>query len=227
MRVIGGVWRGRPLRAPSGCGTRPTSDRVREAVFDVLAALPEVRAVTDRALGAAPSLGASPSSEVVCSAGRPGPPAAPLGPLAGHVVLDLFAGSGALGIEALSRAAAACTFVEAAPAALRALRQNLERLGEGPPRVRILAGDARRTLAADAARGSRYTLVFVDPPYDAYWHLRASIVALLEHVLAPGAVVVVESAAGTPADLPWTVVREKRYGDTRVTFLTRARASQS
>ena len=113
MRVIGGEWRGRPLVAPAGRGTRPTSDKVREAMFDVLLALPEVRAVG----AAAPLAGA----------------------LGGHVVLDLFAGSGALGIEALSRGADACSFVENERAALRALRANLERLG-----VAVGGRDGRR-----------------------------------------------------------------------------------
>jgi len=217
VRVVGGAWRGRPLKAPPGRGTRPTSDKVREAVFDVLAALPEAR---------------------VAASGR--------GPLAGHAVLDVFAGSGALGIEALSRGADSCTFVESAPPALRALRDNLARLGvpvgragdpsvaPGPsvaphpsdasvapvgPRAVVLTGDARRVLAADARSGARYTLVFADPPYDVYEQVRPALARLLERVLVPGAVLVVESAAGTAAGLPWTVVREKRYGDTRVTFL--------
>jgi 16S rRNA (guanine966-N2)-methyltransferase len=226
VRVVGGAWRGRPLQAPPGRGTRPTSDKVREAVFDVLGALPEVR------LGAP---GGSPP------AGR--------GPLAGHAALDVFAGSGALGIEALSRGAGSCAFVESAPPALRALRANLERVGvpvrrpgeprstphaaapdaaapagpaAGPgaqPHAVVLAGDARRVLSADARRGARYTLVFADPPYEVYEQVRPALARLLGRVLVPGAVLVVESAAGTAADLPWTVVREKRYGDTRVTFL--------
>ncbi len=225
MRVVGGAWRGRPLQAPPGRGTRPTSDKVREAVFDVLGALPEAR------------------REV---AGR--------GPLAGHAVLDVFAGSGALGIEALSRGADSCAFVESAPPALRALRGNLARLGvpvlrpgrpagaaaasnapgvatggpEAPadarhvaaePHAVVLAGDVRRALAADARSGARYTLVFADPPYDMYEQVRPALARLLGRVLVPGAVLVVESAAGATAGLPWTVVREKRYGDTRVTFL--------
>ncbi len=220
VRVVGGAWRGRPLQAPPGRGTRPTSDKVREAVFDVLAALPEAR------------------REVA------GP-----GPLAGHMALDVFAGSGALGIEALSRGAASCTFVESAPPAVRALRANLARVGvpvarpgdpadkparaaagpagaasetapAGPsPHAVVLPGDVRRVLAADARRGARYTLVFADPPYDLYEQVRPALVRLLGRVLVPGAVLVVESAAGTAAGLPWTVVREKRYGDTRVTFL--------
>ena len=212
MRVVGGEWRGRPLVAPAGRGARPTSDKVREAMFDVLLALQEVRAGGDAA------------------------PAA--GPLGGHVVLDLFAGSGALGIEALSRGAGACTFVEHERAALRALRANLERLGvtvgardrreEGDDgraaRARVLAADARGALRADARRGARYTLLFADPPYDRYAEVRPALARLLGPLLAPRAVLVIETAAGTAAGLPWTIVREKRYGDTRVTFLVAADA---
>jgi 16S rRNA (guanine966-N2)-methyltransferase len=204
VRVIGGEWRGRPLVAPAGRRTRPTSDRVREAMFDVLLALPEVRAVG----AAAPRAGA----------------------LGGHVVLDLFAGSGALGIEALSRGADACAFVENERAALQALRANLERLGvavEGrddgrAARARVLAADARRALQADARRGARYTLLFADPPYDSYAEVRPALARLLGPLLAPCAVLVIETAAGTAAGLPWSTVREKRYGDTRVTFLVHA-----
>jgi 16S rRNA (guanine966-N2)-methyltransferase len=117
MRVVGGTWRGRPLVAPAGRATRPTSDKVREAIFDVLQALPEMCPPGGReAAGAAPSA-AGPAATT------------PAGPLAGHVVLDLYAGSGALGIEALSRGAARCTFVERERAALSALRRNLASVG--------------------------------------------------------------------------------------------------
>ena len=233
MRVVGGAWRGRPLQAPAGRDTRPTSDKVREAVFDVLGALPEVRSAAFAGTAGPGGSGAAGDSS---AAGRDSAVApAASGVLAGHAVLDVFAGSGALGIEALSRGAATCTFVEAAPPALRALRGNLERLGV--PVVRATAGgsarasagtdpcavvlgaDVRRALAADARRGARYTLVFADPPYDAYEQVRPALVRLLGRVLVPGAVLVVESAVGTATGLPWTVVREKRYGDTRVTFL--------
>jgi 16S rRNA (guanine966-N2)-methyltransferase len=208
MRVIGGQWRGRPLVAPAGQGTRPTSDKVREAVFDVLAALPEARQ----------------------SAHRPDQQ----GALAGHVVLDLFAGSGALGIEALSRGAASCTFIERERAALKALHINLERLGVGTagsnghsrapspqerPRGRVLGADAERALRADALKGARYTLVFVDPPYGHYPHVEPTLTRELAPLLAPNAVLVVETDARTRPQLPWRVVREKRYGDTQVTFL--------
>jgi 16S rRNA (guanine966-N2)-methyltransferase len=225
VRIVGGAWRGRPLIAPAGRATRPTSDKVREAVFDVLAALPATRAAV-AAVREAGVLSADGAADDV-------------GPLACHLALDVFAGSGALGIEALSRGAACCTFVESAAPALRALRANLERVGvpvarggearapaEAPvPRAVVHAGDVRRMLAADARRGARYTLVFADPPYATYEQVRPALVRLLGRVLVPGAVLVVESAAGTAAGLPWTVVREKRYGDTRVTFLVADAAS--
>lgn len=208
MRIVGGEWRGRPLVAPSGHHTRPTSDKVREAVFDVLAALPEVRG------------------------GGYGIPDG--GPLAGHVCLDLFAGSGGLGIEALSRGASACTFIERDRAALRALHTNLERLGLGTAgsngrsrspslreaqRARVVGADVHRALRADALQGSLYTLLFADPPYDEYSRLEPVLVSSLGPLLAPGAVLVVETDVRTPVRLPWRVAREKRYGDTKVTFL--------
>ena len=142
MRVVGGAWRGRPLRAPAGRNTRPTSDKVREAVFDVLGALPEAAA----ALGGPRGRGRPETRRAPREPGSPGGSAG--GALAGHAVLDVFAGSGALGIEALSRGAATCTFVEAAPPALRALRGNLERLG-------VPVGARRRGGAAGAARRPR------------------------------------------------------------------------
>ncbi len=197
MRIVGGEWRGRALATPAGRGTRPTSDKVREAMFDVLGALPPEQ-------------------------GLPG------GTFSGQAVLDLFAGSGALGIEALSRGAASCTFVEHERAALRALRENLARLGltaagsarpAGEARCRVLAGDARRVLQADARRASRYTLVLADPPYGRYAELEPALARLLGPLLAPRAVLVVETAATAAVALPWPVVRVKRYGDTQVTFL--------
>jgi 16S rRNA G966 N2-methylase RsmD len=211
MRVIAGAWKGRPLRAPGGAATRPTSDKVREAVFDVLQSI--------------------------------------AGPLTGQHVLDLFAGSGALGIEALSRGAASCTFVERERPALRALHANLAALGvpserdagvmvsarteddtasapgasrpsePSPPLARVAAADVRRALTADARRGRMYTLVFADPPYARYGALEADLVRLLPAVLAPQAVLVLETRQGQALDLPWRPVRVKRYGDTQVAFL--------
>lgn len=208
MRVIGGHWRGRPLVAPAGRDTRPTSDKVREAIFDVLAALPEARRAT---------IGTEAT-----------------GTLSGHVALDVFAGSGALGIEALSRGAATCTFIEKDRTALKTLHLNLERLGVGTagadgksrspslreePRGRVLGAEAQRALRADALKGARYTLVFVDPPHGRYVREEPTLARELAPLLAPGAVLVVETDARTRPALPWRVVREKRYGDTQVTFL--------
>jgi 16S rRNA (guanine966-N2)-methyltransferase len=201
MRVVGGEWKGRPLAAPAGRFTRPTSDKVREAMFGILAALPEAR--------------------LAGAAARDGEAAAgSAGSLTGHIVLDLFAGSGALGIEALSRGARSCAFVESDRGALGAVRQNLDRLGlAGSPQARVVATDVRRALQADARRGARYTLVLADPPYAQYDAVRPALLRLLPPVLAPRAVLVVETAVGTAAALPWTVLREKRYGDTLVTVL--------
>ena len=210
MRVVGGAWRGRPLVAPAGRATRPTSDKVREAVFDVLQALPELR----QPVGAAP-VGAS------------------TGALSGHIVLDLYAGSGALGIEALSRGAARCTFVERERAALAALRRNLEavevpvlRGTAAPPAdpgaspvARVVAADVRRALQADARAGSMYTLVLADPPYARSADAQDALSRLLGPVLAPQAVIVVETSAKEDVALPWRLVRVKVYGDTKVAVL--------
>jgi 16S rRNA (guanine966-N2)-methyltransferase len=215
MRVIAGAWRGRPLKAPRGHATRPTSDRVREAVFGMLPALPE--------LGECLAACAEPEAFEAPAERAAWDPMATS--LAGHRVLDLFAGSGALGIEALSRGADSCTFVESGAPALRVLRENLERLGVPSARggetlrgaARVLACDVRRALTADARRCPEYTLVFADPPYDLYGQVRPILTTWLGRVLAPRGVVVVETAAATTAGLSWPVVREKRYGDTRVT----------
>jgi 16S rRNA G966 N2-methylase RsmD len=216
MRVVGGAWRGRPLVAPAGRGTRPTSDKVREAIFDVLQALPETAAGTG------------------------------LAALAGHAVLDLYAGSGALGIEALSRGAARCTFVERDRAALSALRRNLAALGvttvkkapagagqsggrgadgsggpaaDAPPAARVVATDVRRALQADARVGSLYTLVLADPPYARSADAQDALSRLLGPVLAPQAVIVVETSGKAEVQLPWRLVRVKMYGDTKVAVL--------
>jgi 16S rRNA (guanine966-N2)-methyltransferase len=196
MRVVGGSWRGRRLTAPRGAVTRPTSDLVREAIFDVLG----------------PLLAARPAAAV--------PPDGPAtaGPLEGLAVLDLFAGSGALGIEALSRGAATCTFVERAPVAVRALRDNLARVQVRTGAVRVRCDDYRRALKADARGARLYNLVLVDAPYALYPKVEPELAGRLTAVLAPGAVVVVETARGQAVDLPLAQASVKLYGDTRVTF---------
>jgi 16S rRNA (guanine966-N2)-methyltransferase len=193
MRVVGGRWRGRRLVAPAGRATRPTADRVREAIFDVLTAL---------RLGAA------------APADAPG-----AAPFAGVVALDLFAGSGALGIEALSRGATACTFVERDPAALRALRANLAVLEAGPPASEVRAVDYRRALEADLAAARRYNLVLVDAPYALYPAVEAELADRLPGVLCPEAVVAIETGKGRAVRLPLAELRVRHYGDTWVTFL--------
>lgn len=174
VRVIGGMARGRPLRAPRTAAVRPTADRVREAIFDVLGSL---------------------------------------GAVEGAVGCDLFAGSGALGIEALSRGAASMVFVETDPVALAALRANLEGTGFADRQgVRVVRQDARGFLAREPGP---YDLVLADPPYAfSAWP------ALLEAVRAE--VVVAEHR--DPIELPRQLElhRSYRYGGTIVT-VARAR----
>ena len=128
-------------------------------------------------------------------------------------VLDLFAGSGALGIEALSRGAAEATFVDTAPAALRAVRANLEALGA---EAEVRRSDARRFLGGASAAARYYDLVFLDPPYRLAGSLGDELTAALPAVLAPGAVVVAESDRRAPLELALPVVDERRYGDTLI-----------
>ena len=172
MRVIAGHWGGRRLQAPRGDATRPTSDRVREALFSVLGARVD-----------------------------------------GARVLDLFAGSGALGLEALSRGAAEATFVDSAPVAIRTVRANLEALG-GTAEVR--RADALRYLGSASGAARQYDLVFLDPPYRLAGRLGSELTAALPAVLAPGAAVVAESDRRAPLDLGLPLEDERRYGDTLI-----------
>ena len=214
MRVVGGVWRGRRLAAPAGCATRPTSDLVREAIFDVLSAM-----AAD--LGAADhwAVGSGSESAAVGSGSEFGAVGSGSEPLAGLAVLDLFAGSGALGIEGLSRGASSCAFVERTPAAVRVLRENLARVGAPAQVVHVRATDYRRALKADAACGRLYNLVLVDAPYALYPAVEPELAGRLPAVLSPGAVVVVETAKDRAVSLPLVERSVKMYGDTRVTFL--------
>ena len=172
MRVIAGRHRGRRLQAPPGAATRPTSDRVREALFSVLGARVEQARV-----------------------------------------LDLFAGSGALGIEALSRGAAEVTFVDSAPASIRAIRANLAALGA---EAEVRRADARRFLGTASAAARQYDLVFLDPPYRLAGRLGSELTAALPAVLAPGAAVVAESDRRSPLELGIPILDERRYGDTLI-----------
>lgn len=177
MRVIAGSLRGRRLSAPRGAElTRPTSDRVREALF------------------------------------------ATLGDIDGTNVLDLFAGTGALGIEALSRGASSALFVERDRSALQALRANLDALELLAPRARVRAGEALAALRAARKRGETYDLVFLDPPYGQARELEGPLSATLPAILEPAARVVVESDRRLPLVLALQTLREKRYGDTLITI---------
>lgn len=174
MRIVRGTHGGRVLKAPQGMATRPTSEKVREAIFNIL---PDVE---------------------------------------GMQVLDMFAGSGALGLEALSRGAAHATFIDQAKPALSAVRTNLRDLGL-EDRATVLAGDAV-TLGARYVPASPWQLVFVDPPYQSDLAVRA--VQTLAH-LAPDAVVVIEhDRRNAPPDTVGSLVRtdQRRYGDTLVSF---------
>jgi 16S rRNA (guanine966-N2)-methyltransferase len=175
VRVVAGRLGGRRLKAVPGGGTRPTSDRVREALFSVLG---------DRVVGAR--------------------------------VVDLFAGTGALAIEALSRGASEAVLVEQAARAVTVIRENLAALGLGE------VAAVRRTRAETWLRGQRdgpFDLAFLDPPYAIPVGLLAGLLAGLARpgTLAPGAVVVVEAAARSePPPWPAGLVPDppRRYGDT-------------
>ena len=244
MRVIGGEWRGRRLVAPAGRSVRPTSDKVREAIFDVLTSLLMERgeglraALATQAAPGGPADLAKPTGPAglaaqkgpVDLAAASGPPdlaryTTPAGlgegPFAGLEVADLYAGSGALGIEALSRGAARCTFVARDRAALTALRTNLAALGLTDERARVVSRPAATALAADAAQGRRYTLVLADPPYAAWAEAERDLAPFMQRLLAPGALAAVETARGVTIHWPLQVLRLKQYGSTQVTVLAR------
>jgi 16S rRNA (guanine966-N2)-methyltransferase len=170
MRIIAGAAKGRPLVAPPGRDTRPTSDRAREGLFSTLASLVEVD---------------------------------------GARVLDLYAGSGAVGLEALSRGAASATLVEADVRAAAVIRRNAEAVAL--PGARVVVDRVERFLAA--ARGT-YDVVFLDPPYATSDEIVARVLAAVAPVLA--GVVVVERASRSP-EPAWPAglegVRDRRYGE--------------
>ena len=184
MRIVAGKWGGRTLRAPRGMAVRPTTDRVREALFGILGARVE-----------------------------------------GAAVLDLFGGTGALALESLSRGAASAFVSEADPAAFAAIGSNLSALGaEG---VETFRGDYRKAIRRLAARGSRFGLVFLDPPYGKGLAAEAAVALDGAGLLAEGAWVVVEESSKSPdAEFPagWDIITDRRYGDTRVTILEVAAA---
>lgn len=172
MRIVGGMWAGRRLEAPSGRATRPTPDRVREAWMSAIAA-----------------------------------------EIPGALVLDLFAGSGALGLEALSRGARGVTFVEQAPAALATLKRNIASLAPPPGATTVVRADAFQFLKGLARL--EYDVAFADPPYAK--GLAERLAALYAMEPFAGLLCIEHSRDDTPAGplLIW----HRRYGDTLLTFL--------
>jgi 16S rRNA (guanine966-N2)-methyltransferase len=140
-----------------------------------------------------------------------------IGPVEDMTVLDLFAGSGAMGLEALSRGAAQAVFVESDRDAQRAIERNVEKLGLAG--ATLLRTDARRALASEAAAGRRYDLVLVDPPYRMFDSLQPTLATYLPALLAEDGLVVVETAKRDEPDLPPLAARTSRtYGSARITL---------
>jgi 16S rRNA (guanine966-N2)-methyltransferase len=138
-----------------------------------------------------------------------------IGPLEDASVLDLFAGSGALGLEALSRGADSAVFVESDRDACRTIERNLEKLGLHGT---VLCRDALQTLAAEAAAGRRYDLVLADPPYEMFASLQTPLSAYLPAVLADDGLLVLETESRTEPDLPLVKRTSRSYGAARLTL---------
>jgi len=181
LRIVGGTFRGRTIFAPKGMGTRPTTDRTRESLFNIID-----------------------HGYTGCEGTR---------------ALDLFAGSGAMGLEALSRGASFALFVEDAASARGAIRENVEALGlQG--HTKIFRRDATKLGSLPAALGAPFNLVFCDPPYGKGLGTRAITSARGGGWLAIGALLLVEEAKGAfEAPDGFDVLETRDFGDTEVTFL--------
>lgn len=183
MRIIAGRFKGQAIDAPKGLATRPTTDRVRESLFNVL---------------------------------EHGVPAVDFD---GLRVLDLFAGSGALGLEALSRGARYCLFIDDDAHARAAIRRNVEALGLTGT-TKIWRRDA--TMLGPAGTGTPFDVIFCDPPYDQQFGERALAAALHGGWVAPGATAVLEGRAG--AEMVWpepfAEIDRRRYGTTEIAIAT-------
>ena len=184
MRIIGGAYRGRVLRAPAHRGTRPTSDRTREALFSILTSR-QADFWHDRR------------------------------------VLDIFAGSGALGMEALSRGAAFTVFIETDAAARGAIRDNVSALNlDG--QSKIYRRDARHLGDRPSNLGEAFDLVFMDPPYDKGLVTPVLSALVTGNWLADAALVVVEESRRATFDIPPQLACEdqRSYGDTQISILS-------
>ena len=175
MRIIAGSRKGHRIDAPPGLATRPTSDRVRENVFNLVQVW-----------------------------------------VGDAVVLDLFAGSGAMGIEALSRGAERAVFVESHTQACRVIDRNLEKLRLTG--AQVACGDVGRFLAADTRT---YDLVFCDPPYEEYAAFEPTLARYAPRLLADDGLLVLETAAKTEPQLPLEQRTSRRYGSARITLFNR------
>jgi 16S rRNA (guanine966-N2)-methyltransferase len=190
MRIIAGKHRGRAIRVPKAEALRPSSDRLRQAVFNIL------------------DHGHSPS------------------PYAGEPVIDLFAGTGAYGLEALSRGAAFATFMDLDGAALRGIRRNAAAMGEAGS-IAVLKLDATKLVLPPRLIQASATVAFLDPPYQSGLAVPALQGLQAHGWLRPDAVAAVEVAATEPLPAPsaYTVLDERTYGAGRVVFLRLASAS--
>jgi 16S rRNA (guanine966-N2)-methyltransferase len=142
-----------------------------------------------------------------------------VGPVDGARALDVFAGSGAMGLEALSRGATRCVFVERERDACRVIERNLEKLRLTG--AVVLCQDAARALREEHARGRRYDLVLVDAPYEEWERYEASLGELVVAVLEEGGLAVVETSSRVEPMLPLDLVTTRRYGSARITVFTR------
>jgi 16S rRNA (guanine966-N2)-methyltransferase len=177
VRIVSGSRKGHRISAPKGVVTRPTGDRVREAVFNIVGPVEEAR------------------------------------------VLDVFAGSGAMGLEALSRGAARAVFVERDRDACRVIQQNLEKLRLTG--AVVLCQDAMAALREEKARGHRYDLVLVDAPYDEWDRYAERLAELLPGLLEEDGLAVVETSSRDEPELPLPLVTSRRYGSARITVFSR------
>lgn len=184
MRIVAGRFKGAALAAPKSQTTRPTSDRLRETIFNILAHGLDVD-------------------------------------LAGARVLDLFAGTGALGFEAISRGARHCTFIEEGAEARGLIRRNMETLGLNGA-AKIFRRDATRLGAAGTIEA--FDVLFADPPYDRHLGEQALVSAASGDWLKPGAICILEERASAQIDLPegFEVLDTRKVGDSQVVFLRHA-----
>ncbi len=148
-----------------------------------------------------------------------------LGTVSGLTVLDLFAGTGALGLEALSRGAARCVFVESDPAVAQVLRENIAALDYTAVGT-VMAADYRNALETLAKSGKIFDLLFVDPPYRILSEVEASLAPLAPSLMSEDGVVVIESERSTEVSLGWTRVFSRTYGDTKITMVTVKRSTE-